>query len=167
MKKSVFLLVATMPFLLALKAGDQLPSFTVRNQHGKTVTSENMRGKFVLLYFYPKDETPGCTREAQELRDKAPEFKKLNAIVYGISKQDEKSHRAFIDKEKLNFDLLVDADGSLARSCGVSTIPIVGLHKRQSILIGPDGKVVKFYEDVDPAGHASEVLGDIKAASNH
>lgn len=161
--KRLLPLLALAPLMLAMKAGDQLPSFTIKNQSGKTITSKDLAGKYVLLYFYPKDETPGCTREAQELRDKAPDFKKENAVIYGVSTQDEKSHQAFIAKEKLNFDLLVDADGKLAKSCGISSIPVVGLHKRQSLLVGPDGRVVKFYDDVDPAKHADEVLKDIKA----
>lgn len=162
MKRALFIL-ALSPLLLALKAGDHLPSFTIKNQAGKTIKSEDLAGKYVLLYFYPKDETPGCTREAQMLRDKAADFKKQNAVIYGVSTQDEKSHQAFIAKEKLNFDLLVDTDGKLAKSCGISSIPVVGLHKRQSLLIGPDGRVVKFYDDVDPAKHADEVLKDLQA----
>lgn len=165
MMKRIAVVLALMPFLLALKAGDTMAPFTIKNQSGKTIDSKDLSGKFILLYFYPKDETPGCTREAQELRDKADEFKKLNAVVYGVSTQDEKSHQAFIAKEKLNFDLLVDTDGKLAKACGVSSIPIVGLHKRQSVLVGPDGKVVKFYDSVEPAKHADEVLKDIKLAA--
>lgn len=163
--KRLLILLALSPFMLALKSGDTMAPFTIKNQAGKIVDSKDLAGKFVLLYFYPKDETPGCTREAQELRDKAPEFKKLNAVVYGVSTQDEKSHQAFIAKEKLNFDLLVDTDGKLAKACGVASMPIIGLHKRQSVLVGPDGKVVKFYDDVEPAKHAEEVLKDIKLAS--
>jgi len=145
--------------------GDQAPEFALKNQNGQIVRLSEQRGKFVLIYFYPKDDTPGCTKEACNFRDEYSEIKKLNTVVYGISRQDEKSHQKFIAKHKLPFDLLVDADGEVAKAYGVGTMPIVGFIKRQSILIGPDGKVVHFYSDVDPAKHVAEVISDIRKAS--
>lgn len=147
-----------------IPAGEKAPEFALKNQNGQTVKLSEQRGKFVLMYFYPKDDTPGCTKEACNFRDEYSEIKKLNAVVFGISRQDEKSHQKFIAKHKLPFDLLVDADGEVAKAYGVGTMPVIGFHKRQSILIGPDGKVLRFYSDVDPARHVAEVISDIKGA---
>lgn len=146
----------------ALKAGEAVPDFAAKNQAGKTVHLSDYRGKNVLVFFYPKDETSGCTVEAQGLRDLHDEFKKANTVVLGISRQDEKSHQAFIAKEKLPYDLLVDADGSVGKALGVGSFPIVGLSKRQSLLIDSKGQLVRFYDDVTPESHAKQVLGDIQ-----
>jgi peroxiredoxin Q/BCP len=164
MKKLIQLLVliGLMTPLLAMKIGDPAPDFSAPNQEGKVVKLSNFRGKPVILFFYPKDQTPGCTREACSFRDEYSKFKKLGAVVLGISKQDSKEHQKFIEKHKLPFDLLVDSDGAIAKSFGVGTIPIIGLLRRKSILIGPDGKLVRFYEDVDPNTHTSEVLRDLE-----
>src|SRR5262249_44093920 len=113
-------------------------------------------------YFYPKDDTPGCTKEACNFRDEFSKFKKMGAVVLGVSRQDEKSHQAFKQKYSLPFDLLVDKDGSLAKAYGVTVIPAVGIHMRQSVLIAPDGKVAKFYPSVDPKTHTDEVLKDLQ-----
>jgi len=150
---------------MAISAGTQAPEFTAKNQDEKTVKLSDFKGKFVLLFFYPKDETPGCTKEACEFRDNYAEFKKLNTVVLGISRQGADSHKKFIAKHSLPFDLLIDNDGNIAKAYGVGTMPIVGFHKRMSVLIGPDGKVAHFYEDVDPSTHVLQVIGDIKKAS--
>ena len=152
------------PVLMAVAAGAQAPHFSAKNQDGKEIHLTDLKGQFVLIYFYPKDDTPGCTKEACDFRDHYTEIKKLNTVVLGISRPDAESHKKFIAKHKLPFDLLVDTDGKIAESFGVGTMPIVGFHKRQSILIGPDGKVVHFYDSVDPKTHVDEVLKDIKAA---
>jgi thioredoxin-dependent peroxiredoxin len=164
MKKLVLLIL---PFLLGLAPGDKVPPIAAKNQHGKNVSLDSYKGRYVLIYFYPKDDTPGCTAgctaQAQGLRDKYGEFKKLNAAVLGVSRQDEKSHQEFIAKYKLPFDLLVDSDGGLGKSLGIGSIPVLGFSKRQSVLVGPEGKVLKFYDEVkDPSKHADEVLKDIK-----
>lgn len=150
--------------LLGLSPGTMTPDFSAKNQDGKIVRLSEFKGKYVLLFFYPKDETPGCTKEVCSLRDSYAQIKALNTVVLGISRQDEKSHQGFIAKHKLPFDLLVDGDGSIAKSLGVATMPIVGFHKRQSLLIGPDGKVIKFYDSVDPEKHTAEVLADLASA---
>jgi peroxiredoxin Q/BCP len=142
--------------------GEVVKDFTVPNQDGIQVTLSSYKGKPVLLYFYPKDDTPGCTKEAQNFRDEFPKFEKMNAVIFGVSRQDPKSHKEFKQKYQLPFDLLVDADGSLAKQLGISQMPIIGLHKRQSVLIGPDGRVAKFYDDVDPKTHSQEVAQDIQ-----
>ena len=149
--------------LLGLAPGSAVPDFSAPNQDGKTVKLSDFRGKPVLIYFYPKDDTPGCTKEACHFRDEYSQFQKLGAVILGISRQDAKSHQEFKKKHRIPFDLLVDEDGKVAESLGVKTMPIIGFHKRQSILIGPDGKVAKFYADVDPNKHTAEVLKDLAA----
>lgn len=139
------------------------PSFSAKNQDGKVVSLSDFKGKPVLVYFYPKDDTPGCTKEACLLRDYYSQFEKAGASILGVSRQDAKSHQEFRKKHRLPFDLLVDEDGSLAKAFGVGLYPVVGFHKRQSVLIDRGGQVVRFYDDVDPAAHASEVLKDIAA----
>lgn len=156
------------PVLMAVAAGATAPAFTARNQDGKEVHLSDFKGQFVLIYFYPKDDTPGCTKEACDFRDRYSDIRKLNTTVLGISRQDADSHKKFIAKHKLPFDLLVDADGKIGEQFGVGSMAVVGnalgLSKRQSVLIGPDQKVIRFYDTVDPKTHVEEVIKDIKAA---
>lgn len=148
-----------------LKTGDAVPSFSAKDQKGTEVSSTSLKGTPFLLYFYPKDETPGCTQQACALRDSFAEFKKRGARVYGISRQDAASHQAFIQKHRIPFDLLIDEDGALAEKMGVGLYPVVGLHKRQSVLVSAQGRVIRFYDSVDPAKHPAEVLKDLDAAT--
>jgi len=162
--KKLGLLALLLPFLMCLGPGDLAPSVSAKNQDGKDVNLGDHKDKFLLVYFYPKDETPGCTKEACSLRDNYLKIKELNAVVYGVSRQDAESHKKFIANHKLPFDLLVDKDGAVGKAFGVESMPIVGYSKRQSLLIAPDGKILKFYKSVDPEKHAEEVLADLKAA---
>jgi peroxiredoxin Q/BCP len=146
----------------ALSAGDPAPDFKAKNQDAKEVKLSDFRGKPVLLYFYPKDDTPGCTKEACSFRDEYTKFQKMGAVILGISRQDAKSHRAFKAKYHLPFDLLTDKDGSLAKEYGVELMPVIGYHKRQSALISSDGKLIRFYPDVDPLKHTAQVLKDLQ-----
>lgn len=143
------------------KTGERAADFSAPNQDGKTVRLSQFKGRPVLLYFYPKDDTPGCTKEACSFRDAFADYKKLGAVVLGVSRQDEKSHVAFQKKYNLPFDLLVDRDGSMARAFGVGLMPLIGLHSRKSVLIDGKGTIAKVYDDVDPATHSGEVLRDI------
>ncbi len=152
---------------LALTVGTLAPNFSAKNQDGKTIKISDFAGQPILLYFYPKDETPGCTKEACQFRDQFTEFKKRGAVVLGISRQDEKSHREFKAKHHLPFDLLVDKEGTIAAAYGVGKYPILGLLKRQSVLIGRDGHVIKIYENVDPESHPAEVLKDLATSETH
>ena len=147
---------------LGLSSGEVVPDFSAVNQEGKTVRIQDFRGKPVLIFFYPKDDTPGCTKEACSLRDQYQAFQKVGAVILGVSRQDSASHRAFKSKHHLPFDLLTDPDGKLAQSLGVANIPLVGLHQRQSILISASGKVIRFYSSVDPSTHGQEVLKDLE-----
>lgn len=157
------ILFTTLPALAGgLPEGSKAPDFKAKNQDGKTVHLAETKGKPVLLFFYPKDDTPGCTKEACSFRDEFKKFKDLGAVIYGISRQNSESHKEFRNKHKLPFDLLVDEDGSIAKLYGVNLMKVVGFHSRQSVLIGPDGKVAKFYEQVDPATHALETYKDVQ-----
>jgi peroxiredoxin Q/BCP len=147
---------------LGLKNGDLIPSFSISNQDGKIVQISDFKGHPVILFFYPKDETSGCTKEVCSFRDRFAEFKKNGAVVLGVSRQAASSHKKFQSHYQLPFDLLVDSDGSLAKSLGVDTIPIIGLHKRQTLLIDKTGRLFKFYENVDPEQHVSQILEDLK-----
>ena len=163
MKKTSFrfLMLLSIPFLLALSQGDPAPDFALKNQDGKIVHLSDFKGKPVLIYFYPKDETPGCTKEACTLRDQYEKFQKLGAVILGVSRQDEKSHQEFKSKHKLPFDLLVDRDGGAAGKFGVGKMPLIGLIQRKSVLVGPDQKVFRFYDSVNPENHAGQVLSDL------
>lgn len=139
-----------------LNVGDPAPTVDMPLQDGTHVKVSDFKGKNVVVYFYPKDQTTGCTIEAQNFRDKFDELTKANITVIGVSAQDAASHKAFIDKEKLPFNLAVDTDGSIAKAFGVPTNN--GFHSRQTILIGKDGKVKKIWPNVSPKDHASDVL---------
>jgi len=139
-----------------LDVGDPAPDVDMPLQDGRHLKLSSLKGKMTVVYFYPKDETPGCTVEAQNFRDKAEDLKKADITVIGVSAQDAASHKAFIEKEKLPFDLAIDADQSIAKAFGV---PMRGsMHSRWTFLIGKDGKVKKVWREVTPKDHASEVL---------
>jgi peroxiredoxin Q/BCP len=168
MKKSIYAflsLVLFAPLAMALSVGDPAPTISGKNQDGKVIHFTDYKGQFVLVYFYPKDDTPGCTKEACSLRDNFSKIKALNTVVLGVSRQDQKSHQEFIAKHKLPFDLLVDTDGEITKAFDVPTMFAVGFSKRESILIGPDGKILKHYKDVDPEKHAEMVMADIQKAT--
>jgi peroxiredoxin Q/BCP len=139
-----------------LKEGDMAPDVEIELQSGNSMKLSALRGKPVALFFYPKDETPGCTVEAQGIRDMWADLSAASVAVIGVSTQDADSHKRFIEKEKLPFDLAVDTDGSLAKAFGV---PLKnGYAARQTFLIGADGKVKKIWRQVTPNGHAAEIL---------
>jgi peroxiredoxin Q/BCP len=144
-----------------LAPGDAAPSATLLLQDGKKVELASLKGKQVLVYFYPKDDTPGCTVEAKGLRDAWADLQAAGVEVYGVSMQDAKSHDAFIDKYDLPFPLVVDEQGEVARAFRV---PVKGSYaSRQSFLLGTDGKVKKVWLEVDPSKHADEVLAAAKS----
>jgi len=148
--------------------GTKAPDFSLADQNGNVHTLSEYKGKWVLLYFYPKDNTPGCTKQACVLRDAYPDFGKLNAVIFGISTDTEKSHKKFEEKFTLPFTLLADTEKKVVREYGVwSPKKFMGKEflgtLRTSFLIDPEGKVVKIYEKVKPELHAEEVLADLKS----
>lgn len=144
--------------------GSFAPAFALADQAGKQRQLHDWRGKWLVLYFYPKDETSGCTAEAIAFRDALPQLQALNAQVAGVSLDDVESHRGFAQNHQLNFTLLADTDGRVARSYGtLFNLGVLKFAKRVSFIIDPDGRIAKVYSDVDPARHAGEVLADLKA----
>ena len=152
--------------MITLKPGDAAPDFTLPDQNGAEYTLSEFRGKWVLLYFYPKDNTPGCTTEACELRDNFAELQKLGVQVLGVSADTVASHAAFALKLKLPFLLLADPDKAACNAYGVwgqqkfLGVPFQGV-SRSSFLIDPQGKIAKVYPKVKPSDHAREVISDI------
>lgn len=151
-----------------LKLNSKAPNFTLPDESGKYHTLENYRGKWVLIYFYPKDDTPGCTKEACVLRDSFPQFEKINTIVIGISTDSESDHKKFKEKYKLPFILLSDSKKEVVLEYGVwQKKKFLGKEftgiARTSFLLNPEGEIVKIYEKVKPAVHADEVLSDLQS----
>jgi thioredoxin-dependent peroxiredoxin len=146
-----------------LKEGDKAPSFTGKDQDGKTVKLSDYKGKRVVLYFYPKDDTPGCTKEACSFRDADQTFAKKGIKVFGVSTDSEKSHQKFISKFQLPFDLLADTDKKIVESYGVWGEKSMYGKKymgtiRKTFLIDESGKIVRVFDKVNVAEHADEVL---------
>jgi len=144
--------------------GSAAPEFELADQTGQLHSLEDYREQWVVLYFYPKDDTPGCTTEACEFRDNIFAFRDMNAQILGVSLDDVDSHKEFAEKYSLPFPLLADTDGSMSSAYGVKTRMFgMTVAKRQTFIIGPDGNVVKHYETVKPAGHSTEIIADLKA----
>jgi len=143
--------------------GTPAPEFELADQTGQLHSLEDYHGKWVVLYFYPKDETPGCTTEACEFRDNIFAFRDLNAQILGISLDDVDSHKKFAKHHSLPFPLLADTEGATSTAYGVKTKMFgMTVAKRQSFIIGPDGNIVKHYDKVNPDGHSVEILADLK-----
>jgi len=146
-------------------AGTAAPNFTLPDQSGKMVSLADYRGKWVVLYFYAKDNTPGCTTEACDFRDNIFAFKELGTVVLGISVDDISSHRQFAAENHLPFTILADSDKQVARQYGVLHKPLglMELARRETFIIDPQGLIVKHYRDVEPEKHSKQVLADLKA----
>jgi peroxiredoxin Q/BCP len=151
---------------LKLKPGDPAPNFTAATQDGQKVSLSDFKGKYVILYFYPKDDTPGCTKEACGFRDAFAQFQSRGGIVLGVSTDPVKSHSKFAQKYKLPFLLVADEDKSIVQAYGVwgqKTFmgrKYLGTH-RVTFLIGPDGVIKKIWPTVKPESHPKEVLAEL------
>ena len=150
-----------------MKIGDSAPNFTLLDQDNKSHALADYKGKWLLLYFYPKDNTSGCTQEACMLRDDFLGFKKLKVDVVGVSIDSVASHKKFADEYKLPFTLLADEEKEVVKQYGVWAEKSLYGKKymgtlRTSFLINPKGKIEKIYEAVKPAEHSREVLKDFK-----
>jgi thioredoxin-dependent peroxiredoxin len=147
-----------------LRIGDQAPDFSLEDTKGRTYTLKDFAGKYTVLYFYPKDDTPGCTKEACAFRDDMVKLEKLNAKVVGISVDTSASHEKFAEKYKLPFTLLADTDGKVAKSYQALTdLFILKVAKRHTFLIDPDGKIAKIYRDVNVSKHSQQIIDDLTA----
>src|SRR5271168_13163 len=148
---------------LKLKEGDVAPKFSVATSGGGKISLADFKGQNVILYFYPKDDTPGCTKEACAFRDGFADFKKKGAVVLGVSPDSVKSHDKFVEKFKLPFTLLSDEDKKIVEAYGVwGPKTFMGVKyngtSRVTFLIGPDGRIKKIWPQVKPEEHVEEVL---------
>lgn len=143
-----------------LKTGEDFPSFEIQAHDGSTVASSDLDGTIYLLYFYPKADTPGCTKEACSLRDSWSELKEAEVRIFGVSYDTPQDNKAFAEKYNLPFLLLSDSDKALAGAVGAARI-LIPVPKRISYLVGADGKVLKPYASVSPSTHAEDVLKDL------
>ncbi|MEO7091631.1 MAG: peroxiredoxin [Polyangiales bacterium] len=144
--------------LPTLKPGDDAPALSAKASNGAQVDLAALKGKNVVVYFYPKDDTPGCTKEANGFKDSFTQLTEKDIVVVGVSEQDDTSHQAFTQKYELPFALVADTDGKIAKAFGV---PVDNGHAaRMSFLIGKDGKIKKVYPKVDPSAHSAEILTD-------
>ncbi len=148
---------------MAIQAGLQAPDFNLADENGTVRHLADYQGKALVLYFYPKDDTPGCTTEACEFRDSISAYRQAGVEVFGVSPDSPKSHTKFIQKFSLPFSLLADEGHTVAEAYGVwGRKKFMGREYdgvfRTTFLIGPDGKIVKVFENVKPQGHAAEVL---------
>lgn len=153
---------------MKIKINQKAPNFKLKDQNNKIHELLDYLGKWVLVYFYPKDDTPGCTKEACAIRDNFPNFKKLKIVVLGISTDSVESHKKFSEKYNLPFTLLADYKKEVVKKYGVwGNKKFMGREYegtlRTSFLINPKGKIVKIYKNVKPEIHAEEVLKDLKA----
>jgi len=146
----------------APEVGTAAPDFTLNSQEGKPVSLHDFKGKWVVLYFYPKDFTSGCTVEAHNFQRDLPLYEKRNAVIVGVSVQDADSHQKFCTKEGLSFKLLADTDHKVSETYdSIMNIAVMKLSARHTFLIDPDGVVRKTYMDVKPDQHSGEVLTDL------
>jgi len=142
--------------------GAPAPDFAAKAHDGTDIKPSALKGKHVVLYFYPKDETPGCTKEACAFRDAWKDLEATGVVLVGISTDSEESHKKFAEHHKLPFHLVSDPDGAIARAYGVPNT--AGFLGRHTIVIGPDGAVKKIYRTVDVTRHAAEIFADVKGS---
>jgi peroxiredoxin Q/BCP len=140
------------------EAGSQAPQFTLKSQDGTPVSLQDFHGKWVVLYFYPKDFTSGCTLEAHNFQRDLAEYEKRNAVIVGISVDDPNSHKQFCVKEGLSFKLLADTTHNVSEEYGTLTHLGFTHAARNTFLITPDGKIARVFDDVKPAEHSTQVL---------
>jgi thioredoxin-dependent peroxiredoxin len=164
----VVMIVLFVPRLLSRSkvpaAGSTAPDFTLPSQDGSMVSLKNYRGKWVVLYFYLKDQTPGWTLEAHQFQVDQPKYAARNAVVLGVSVDSVDSHKKFCTNEGLNFKLLSDADHKVSDAYGsLTNLGVVKFSKRHTFLIDPQGKIAKEYMSVNPSNHSAEVLSELDA----
>lgn len=144
--------------------GAAAPAFRLQDQTGKWHELSDYEGKWVVLYFYPKDDTPGCTTQACEFRDDIFAFREIGAVILGISVDDVASHKAFSEKHSLPFPILADSEKKTAAAYG-TLMKYLGIHelaRRDTFIVDPQGRIAKHYVKVDPKGHSQLVLADLR-----
>lgn len=165
-RRTIILLFIISSSSFGIDVGKPAPPFSALNQDGKKISLSQFKNNYVLLYFYPQDDTYGCTAEAKGFQAELENYKNTNAVILGVSSQGIASHKKFASKYGLTFDLLADEDGMVRKSYDIGKVPVLGLAKRESVLIGPDGNILRIYKDVDPKKHPGEVISDIKSSKN-
>jgi peroxiredoxin Q/BCP len=146
-----------------LKTGDAAPDFHLMDQSGQTHSLAQYRGQWLVLYFYPKNDTPGCTKEACEFRDDYTQLTDMGVVLLGVSTDNLQSHQAFAQKYSLPFPLLSDVDGEVAKHFGsLFQLGPIKLAKRHSFIIDPEGRIAHIYRDVTPKTHSDEVINQLK-----
>ena len=151
--------------------GDKVPSFSLIDEKGQTITDQTFKGKWTVLYLYPKDMTPGCTTESCDFRDNKSQFEDANTQIFGLSKDSEESHQKFISKHKLNFSLIVDTERQLIEALGMwQKKKLYGREYmgivRSTFIIDPDCIIRKIYQSVKVKGHIETVFNDLIALQN-
>jgi peroxiredoxin Q/BCP len=150
-----------------LRVGDAAPNFMLNDAKGKTHALSDYRGQYLVLYFYPKNDTPGCTKEACHFRDDMSQLEKLGAKVVGISVDNSQSHEKFAAKYNLPFTLLADVDGKVAQSYhALTNLIVIKMAKRYTFLINSDGNISKIYTSVNVSNHSQQIIDDLKALQN-
>lgn len=169
MKNRILALISLISLATVLQADDApevgkaAPGFKLQDQNGEWHDLTDYQGSWLAIYFYPKDDTPGCTTEACNFRDNIYAFKAIGASVIGISVDDVDSHKEFSDKYKLPFVILADTEGDTAKAYGVlRDWKLLQIASRQSFLVNPQGVIVKHYAEVDPDAHTQDVLNDLE-----
>ena len=146
-----------------LKQGSLAPDFNLLDQYSKVHQLKDYKGRWLVLYFYPKADTPGCTTEACEFRDDVFQFRKMNVALLGVSTDDVKSQKEFSDKYHLPFSLLSDPDGATASKYGsFKRIGSMRFASRHTFIIDPEGKIARVYRNVSPKKHSDEIIADLK-----
>jgi thioredoxin-dependent peroxiredoxin len=147
-----------------LNSGERFPDFSLPNQDGKTVTLKDFAGKWLVVYFYPKDDTPGCTVQGKSFTATKSDFDAAGINVVGVSQDDVASHKNFCDKFSFKIDLLADTDAGLMKALGIGQAEWQGMKfwERSSFVVDPQGVIRKVYEKVNPQGHEQVLLQDIK-----
>lgn len=147
-----------------IEVGLAAPEFTLNDQENHPQTLSKMRGKWLVLYFYPKDETPGCIAEACSFRDNIVAIKAKNTVVWGVSVDNQESHADFSANHQLPFTLLADPEGKVAKKYdSLRNLLLFKIAKRHSFIIDPEGKIAKVYRNVNPKTHVAEILTDLQA----
>ena len=154
------LLTASSSSIAALKVGDKAPNFSLQDQNNVTHTLSDYEGQWVVLYFYPKDDTPGCTTQACDFRDAVKRIIVSKAIVFGLSLDSVTSHKLFAEKHNLPFSLLADETGEVSELYD-SLRKLLGYAKRNTFIVDPKGNIAKIYLSVDPKTHSEMVLSDL------
>ena len=164
---SVLLVFFSMVSLAGLSVGNKAPNFILKDQNNLSHNLNDYKGSWVILYFYPKDDTPGCTTQACDFRDAVERIISSRSIVFGVSLDSVESHKRFAEKNNLPFSLLSDQDGNVSKAYdSLNSFISFKASKRNTFIIDPEGKIAKIYLSVNPSTHSQMVLNDLNQLQN-